>query len=204
MRIKYFLSRLIKKMSPNYIKNSWVDSTSKVESGSLFYNSQMGKYSFCGYDCEISFTVIGCFTSIANNVIIGGSTHPMNWLGMSPVFYSGRDSIRKKFTEYPLANPKNTIVGNDVWIGHSAIIIAGVEIGDGAVIGAGSIVTKDVEAYSVVAGNPARLIRYRFEKELREKLLASAWWNLEEKVLQELSVSIRDPEMFLSNLEKMK
>ena len=102
--------------------NSVVDITSKVESGSLFLNSTMGKYSFCGYDCEIINCKIGSFCSIANNVIIGGAMHPINWVSMSPVFYHGRDSVKKKFSEFYRDPDKETVVGHDVWIGHGSHI----------------------------------------------------------------------------------
>lgn len=71
----------------------------------------------------------------------------------------------------------NTVIGNDVWIGYNAIIMPGVNVGDGAIIASGSVVTKDVEAYSVVGGNPAKLIRKRFDDETIAKLVKLAWWD---------------------------
>lgn len=161
----YYLSKIFKKSRLAAIKNSVVAPSAKIESGSSFVNSTMARHSFCGYDCEVVSADIGGFTSIANGVVIGGARHPMEWVGMSPVFYRGRDSVRAKFSQHELQGPPRTKIGNDVWIARSAIVISGINIGDGAVIGAGSVVTKDVPAYAVVAGNPAKFIRYRFDEE---------------------------------------
>ena len=108
-----------------------------------------------GYDCEIINCHIGSFTSISNDVHIGGGSHPTNWVGMSPVFYDNVDSIKKKFARHQRQPIQQSRIGNDVWIGQSVLIKQGITIGDGAVIGMGSVVTKDVEPYAIVAGNPA-------------------------------------------------
>ena len=86
-----------------------------------------------------------------------------------------------QFTEKDLFNPsKTTVIGNDVWIGESVVIIDGLKIGTGSIIAAGAVVTKDVEPYSIVGGVPAKLIRFRFEKDIVQKLLNSKWWELSE------------------------
>lgn len=198
---KYILSKLIKKSHLSSIRNSKVDQRSKIEAGCSFVSSSIEKYSFCGYDCEIISADIGKFTSIANNVVIGGARHPMEWVGMSPVFYAGRDSINKKFSRYPLPDIKRTSIGNDVWIGRSAIILSGVCIGDGAVIGAGSVVTKDVPSYGIVAGNPASLIRYRFNELVIKKLQEIRWWDLSEQTLSKAVTFIKSPEEFIEFIE---
>lgn len=79
-------------------------------------------------------------------------------------------------TEHPKSNG-DVIIGNDVWIGYGATLMSGVKVGDGAVIAANSVVTKNVEPYTIVGGNPAKVIRKRFEKEVIEKLLKIQWWN---------------------------
>jgi acetyltransferase-like isoleucine patch superfamily enzyme len=70
------------------------------------------------------------------------------------------------------------VIGNDVWIGTGAIILRGLSVGDGAVIGAGAVVTKDVPPYAIVAGNPARVIKYRFEEAVIKRIQASKWWEM--------------------------
>ena len=85
---------------------------------------------------------------------------------MSPVFYEGKDSVKTKFSTFKREKPLLTTIGNDVWIGRNVIIKEGVTIGHGSVIGMGSIVTKDVLPYSIVGGNPAKLIRMRFDNNI--------------------------------------
>lgn len=195
---------MIKKSRIPSIKNCNIHSTSKVESGSNVCNSNIGKYSFCGYDCEISTVSIGSFCSIANNVIIGGGMHPMSWVSTSPVFYEGRDSIPKKFFAHSREEVKKTIIGHDVWIGRNVLVKQGVNIGTGSVVGMGSVVTKDVAPYTVVAGNPARFIRYRFDEKTINELLVSKWWELDESALEKLAIDICSPSMFLRKIRMKK
>jgi acetyltransferase-like isoleucine patch superfamily enzyme len=98
----------------------------------------------------------------------------------SPVFYSAKNNLNASFNIEEFEEFDKTIIGNDVWIGINAFIKGGISIGDGAVIGAYSVVTRDVEPYSIVAGNPAKLIRKRFNDSEVEKLLKVKWWNDDE------------------------
>jgi len=195
----YIWAKLLKKLRGSSITESQIPGTSKVESGSNIVATTFGEHSFCGYNCEINNCDIGSFCSIANYVVIGGGMHPMEWVGMSPVFYEGRDSVKAKFSEHKRKISKRTSIGNDVWIGHGVKIKAGVKIGHGAVIGMGSIVTKDIEPYAIVAGNPARLLRYRFEKRIVEALLKSQWWNYTDEKLKSVAVLFKDPVKFLES-----
>lgn len=196
--VKNLISKLIKKSRLSSVRGSNVHPTAKIESGSSFVDSNIGRHSFCGYDCDVYLTSIGSFTSIANGVVLGGARHPMEWVGMSPVFYAGRDSVKAKFSEHPLPQPSVVQIGNDVWIGRSAIVLAGVMVGDGAVIGAGSVVTKDVQPYAVVAGNPARIIRYRFDEKTIREFEAIQWWNFSDERLSAFGDCFNDVERFLN------
>lgn len=201
--IQFFINKFFKKARFSAVKDSIIHPTAKIESGSSFYSSTIGRHSFCGYDCEVYRSTIGAFTSIANGVVLGGARHPMEWVGMSPVFYSGRDSVKVKFSEHPLPQSDNIQIGNDVWIGHSAIVLAGVTVGDGAVIGAGSVVTKDVPSYAIVAGNPARLIRYRFDEITILQLEKIQWWNFSDEYLSEIGDCFNDVERFVNLMREM-
>jgi tetrahydrodipicolinate N-succinyltransferase len=97
-----------------------------------------------------------------------------------------------------VAQHNYTVIGHDVWIGHDAVIMAGVKVGHGAIIGRNAVVTKDVEPYQIVAGNPAKPIRYRFGKEQREALLASKWWEKDVSALTQLSCD--DVDKFLQEI----
>tara|TARA_B100001287_G_C22674226_1_gene526855 strand:- start:2061 stop:2681 length:621 start_codon:yes stop_codon:yes gene_type:complete len=198
----YILSKLIKKSRLSSVKSSYIHKSSKIESGSQFYFSKIDKYSFCGYDCDISYTEIGKYVSIANRVIIGGGRHPMEWVGMSPVFYDNKDSIKKKFSMHKREDSKKISIANDVWIGQSSIILPGLKIGNGVVVGAGSVVTKDVPDYAIVVGNPAKIIKYRFEKNTISKLLEINWWDFDDKKLQNYAKYFNDVDMFIDQYSK--
>jgi len=121
-------------------------------------------------------TVIGRFCSIAQNASIGVGRHPVEWLstGMLP------DSIHTM----PENAPLYTVIGCDVWIGVGATVIAGVRVGHGACIGAGAVVTHDVEPYAIVGGVPARTIRHRFSEPVIQALLHSKWWTLPDTTIR--------------------
>lgn len=119
---------------------------------------------------------VGSFCSIANEVaIFGGGEHRTDWATTSPLRFLFGDPLAGK--DGSPVSKGATIIGNDVWIGFRAIVLSGVTVGDGAVIGAGAVVTDDVPPYAIVAGNPAKIIRYRFTPNEIEKLLALCWWN---------------------------
>lgn len=118
---------------------------------------------------------IGKFCSIADNVdIFGGGEHRTDWATTYPfnAFFSKFDDI-----EGHPATKGPVHIGNDVWLGNGCKIMSGVTIGDGAVIAANALVAKDVPAYAIVGGNPAKLMRYRFNEEIRQKLLEIKWWD---------------------------
>lgn len=198
--IKYLIAKFLKKIRLASVKNSKIARTSKVGAGSNVANTTMDRYSFCGYDCDINNAVIGSFCSIASNVRIGGAMHPVDWVSMSPVFYSGRDSVKKKFSSFDRPADKTTHIGSDVWIGDGAFIKQGVNVGVGVVIGMGSVVTKDVPPYAIVAGNPAHVIRKRFSDDIISRLLESRWWEKSDKELESLAADIKDPESFVNKM----
>lgn len=118
---------------------------------------------------------IGSFCSIAQNVtIFAGGEHNLNWVTTYPLRIAFGHSLAEQ-AGHPRTKGRTTI-GNDVWIGYGTTVLSGVTIGDGAVIGAGTVVVKDVPPYAIVAGNPAKLIRCRFDEVTITKLLEIAWW----------------------------
>lgn len=148
----------------------------------------IGRYSYIrgGRVCA----KIGRYTSIAPGVSIGEGEHPLNWLSTHPFQYGatpfsepGFEGAMRLPTNIRKTDPE---IGNDVWIAANAIILRGVKIGDGAVVAGGAVVTKDVPPYAIVGGSPARIIKYRFEPEIIQKLLDTQWWNLEMKDLSNL------------------
>lgn len=196
-QITYLIGRLIKKARLASVKNSRIHSSSVYESGCQIVGSSFGKHSYCGYDCVILNTNIGSFCSISDDVVIGGSQHPMHYVSTSPVFLAHRDSVKAKFAKHPYVNKPITTIGHDVWIGSGAKIKAGISIGTGAVIGMGSVVTKNVLPYAVVAGNPAKEIKYRFTEQQIDGLLRSKWWEWDDKALVTLGSNCTDVDRFL-------
>lgn len=132
---------------------------------------------------------IGRYCSISVNVSIGAGRHPTAWLSSQP-FGTG-----PVFQE----NDVDTIIGNDVWIGANAVVMKGIRVGDGAVIGAGAVVTHDVPAWAIVVGVPARVLKYRFDEQTRQRLAAIEWWTIDEDELRRLDTS--DVKACLSALE---
>lgn len=140
--IEYLYFKLLKKLRGAAKLNCRIHSTSKVESGSALVNVVMDRYSFCGYDCEIINAEIGSFCSIANRVTIGGANHPIDWISTSPVFYLGRDSVKKKFSNHKRPLDKTTIIGNDVWIGINVVFNQFINIETGCVIALNILLKK--------------------------------------------------------------
>jgi acetyltransferase-like isoleucine patch superfamily enzyme len=150
LNLKYLRNFLINTISGRF--NIHYTSDVKYKS-SISKDITVGKYTYIGKNAEISSKVqIGNYCMLATDVSIIGGDHNYNLLG-KPMLFSGRPKKEK------------TIIGNDVWIGHRAIIMNGIKINDGAIIAAGAIVTKDVPECAIVAGIPAKIIKYRFEKE---------------------------------------
>ena len=122
--------------------------------------------------------IIGKFCQIAHGVhfVMNGANHQMNAVTTYPFYImEGWEQPVPPLSELPVKG--DTIVGNDVWIGENATILPGVKIGDGAIIGLNSVVASDVAPYTIVAGNPAKLIRHRFDEELTALLLRLKWWD---------------------------
>lgn len=160
------------------------------------YNSTFGDYVYVANNTKIQNATFSNFCSIGQEVLIGLGVHPTNMVTTFPAFYSQRGQCKKIFCEKQSFTEYNPVtIKNDVWIGARSIVLDGITIGDGAVIAAGSIVTKDVKPYSIVAGVPAIEKRKRFTKEQINYLQALKWWDKPDSWLKENS------KLFL-NIEK--
>lgn len=158
---------------------------SKILKGCTVNHSTIGAYTYISYNGMVQNTTIGSYCSIANDVTIGLGMHPTNLFSTSPLFYKADNPFNVKLLEKDSGYQeyKSIEIGSDVWIGANATVLDGVKIGHGVVIAAGAVVTKDVPAYAVVGGVPAQIIKFRFDADIRNKLLKTAWW---EKDAQEV------------------
>lgn len=180
-----------------------------VGSKSYFYGC-IGFGSYLGSNCSL-YGKIGKFCSIASGVKVVNGFHPTReGISTHPAFYSKNNSVGLSyvdadcFEEYRYADPEKryaVVVGNDVWIGTDAILMAGITVGDGAVIAAGAVVTKDVAPYSIVGGVPAKEIKKRFDDEKIETLLSLKWWDKDGNWLKENGSRFMDVDLFFKNTQ---
>ncbi len=172
-------------------------------------SSNIGYMSYIRGGSEISGANIGRFCSIALDVITGLTTsHPVNWVSSHPFQYNASkplsiyDDFKAIVGDCSYSSGKSrSKIGNDVWIGQQAMIMKGVTIGDGAIIAARSVVTKDVPPYAVVAGVPAKIVKYRHPDHIIESLLDIKWWNYD---LSSVDKTLWDkPEAFIADFYRL-
>jgi acetyltransferase-like isoleucine patch superfamily enzyme len=163
-----------------------------------YHDIAIGMYSYGGcFDIHNipAGTVIGRYCSFARNVYILSGNHPLTNKSMHPFFYSPYFG----YVDELLITRTKLVIENDIWIGQNAIILPSVSrIENGAVIAAGAVVTKNVPPFAVVAGNPAKIIRYRFSKQIIDQITLSAWW---EKDIKEIKENLFKFESFLKPLD---
>lgn len=163
--------------------------------------SSMGDYSYAMARSHIIYSTIGKFVNIASDVRLNPGNHPTEWVSQHHFQYRrqryGFDT-NDDDSFFAWRRAQRVTIGHDVWLGHKAIVLPGTEVGNGAVVAAGAVVTKDVAPYSIVAGVPARLIRTRFPESIWNKLEQTAWWDWQHEVIKERLPDFRDIRRFLS------
>lgn len=186
-----------------HVTNSDLGSWTEVGDRVLMDNVQLGDYSYVQNDVDIVLANIGKFVSIASHVRINPSNHPwwrpsLHHFSYRPQKFELSECVDNSVFEWRAENRVD--IGHDVWIGHGAIIMSGVNIGNGAIVGSGSVVTKDVPAWTIVVGNPARVLRPRFDnEEYALQLEQLAWWHWPHaKLKQFLPLFQQDCQAFLA------
>jgi acetyltransferase-like isoleucine patch superfamily enzyme len=175
-------------------KNAVFEGMNKLWPNSSF-KGKLGFGSYIGAASQIS-GIIGRYTSIGSNVKVINGTHPYTYpfVSTNPAFFSLMKQNGSTFTDvqrfnevliFDKSNNYAVKIGNDCWIGDRAMIIGGVQIGDGVVVLAGAVVTKDIPAYAIVGGIPAKILRYRYSVDSIDFLLKFKWWNKEKQWLQD-------------------
>src|SRR5690242_11397612 len=175
-----------------------IDATAKLQDASLgaycevgartiLLDVAMGDYSYVVNDAQITYTTIGKFCSIAAMTRVNPGNHPMHRATQAHFTYRASAYFPGESDEAEFFAWRKSFrihIGHDVWIGHGAIVLPGRNIGTGAVIAAGAIVTKDVPAYTIVGGNPARPIKRRFPEAIAGRLAELSWWDWNHETLR--------------------
>lgn len=174
----YFLTMHIARLPIYRVRNCHIAFSSWIGRGVVLVNSSVGPYSYLGGSVYLASTRVGSYCSIASGTKIGGMEHSW-WWGST----SCRLSDHNVFS-------KETVVEDDVWVGANAVVRQGIHIGRGAVVGAGSVVLKDVLPYTIVAGVPAREIRKRFSEDVIRKITETKFWQYRPKQAKKLLMAL--------------
>ena len=188
------------------IENVDFGSYVEIGKGSRVINSVIGDYSYCDRYADIANAKIGKFSNIASFSRIGPTDHPMHLASLhhftyrSSYYFDHREDDSSFFQN---RSSRIAYIGHDTWIGHGAVVMPEIYIGNGSIVAAGAIVTRDVDPYEIVAGIPAKTIKRRFSKNISARLNALAWWDWEHDVLDDALDDFRslDIEAFLEKYE---
>ena len=189
------------------VKNCVLGAYTEIGPGCALEETRLGDYSYCFAQNDIIYSDIGKFCSMATGVRLNPAPHPSS---LRPA----QHHFTYRCTKYGFGpdddsviswrREKRVVIGNDVWLGHNAIIMGGVTIGNGAVVGAGAVVTHDVAPYDVVAGVPARRLRRRFDGETAAALGRIRWWDWPHELLRERIADFRTIEGFCEKYDPLR
>lgn len=184
------------------VVGNWVE----IHHGVYVEYSTIGDYSYLQEHVSVADTTIGKFVAIASTVRIGPPDHPMDRVSQHrftyvPEYYWPGETRDHAF--FAKRRSERCTIGNDVWIGHSVTVLAGITVGNGAVLAAGAVVTRDVAPYTIVAGVPARVVRRRFPEDIAVRIERLAWWDWPDDAIRRANRDVRDlsAEAFLAKYE---
>ena len=182
------------------IVKSQLGSCTRIYPNSRIEYSEVGSFSYVSANCTVLGSTIGAFTSIGPSSRIGLEDHPLHYVSTHPAFYSKKAISGSTFKH--TGTPQNlspTSIGSDVWLGSNVLVKGGVSIGHGSVVGAGSVVVSDLEPYGIYGGVPARLIRNRFDENIKKRLLDLRWWEKPLIEIENNSPLFHDIDLLLSS-----
>jgi phosphonate metabolism protein (transferase hexapeptide repeat family) len=176
------------------LRNAKLGRFTEIKERVAFSDSELGDYSYVERQAEVIYAKIGKFCAIAANARINALEHPLERVSQHKITYRANEYFlgAKLDSDFRARRQEKLVeIGHDVWIGHGAIVKPGVKIGHGAVVAAGAIVTRDVQAYAIVAGVPAKFMRWRFEPKISERIISLGWWDWSHDRLAEVIEDMR-------------
>ena len=178
----------------------------EIGAGARITESVFGDYSYTDRYADIAYSTLGKFVNVAAFVRINPGEHPYQRASLHHFMYRAQyywPDEKDEEAIFDWRRSRRAVIGHDTWLGHGSVIMKGVTVGDGAIVGALSVVTKDVPPYAIVAGKPAQLIKWRHPEAIARRLQALAWWDWDHEALRHALSDFRmlSAEAFLERYE---